>query len=267
MSGMAACMALTMRDLKRFMRQPSRIIAAIGTPVLVWIFAGSGLSRSFVAPVTEGATLASNNPDMQYAYYLVPGMATMVVLFASTMAAITLIQDRTSGFMQSVVAGPAPKWAIAFGKALPCAILATMQGTIVLALAWVLNPSQALVGVPMGIAALALTSLGISGIALALAARIDSVAGFHGVMNLVLLPMWLLSGALFPPEGASTWLAWVVRLNPMTWATDLVGASVGARNGAEPWAWPGTIAFAMLGIALATAAVRRRVVKDGGVRA
>lgn len=266
MSGVAGCIALTQRDLKRFTRQPSRVVAAIGTPILIWIFAGSGLSRSFAPPTPEGAAVAVDGAKA-YAYYLVPGMATMVVLFASTMAAITLIQDRTSGFMQAVVAGPAPKWAMALGKALPNALLATLQGLLVLALAWVLHPAQSLVGVPLGLAALGLTSLGITGVALALAARIDSVAGFHGVMNLVLLPMWLLSGALFPPEGAQPWLGWIVRLNPLTWATDLVGASVGARHTIAPWAWPGTIAFALLGLALATAAVNRRIVRDGGARA
>ncbi|MCA9294382.1 MAG: ABC transporter permease [Phycisphaerales bacterium] len=266
MSGVAGCMALTKRDLVRFVRQPSRVVAAIGTPILIWIFAGSGLSRSFAPPTPEGAAAAVES-SKAYAMYLVPGMATMVVLFASTMAAITLIQDRTSGFMQAVVAGPAPKWAMALGKALPNALLATVQGAVVLGLAWVLNPEHSLVGLPMGLAALALTSLGITGVALALASRIDSVAGFHGVMNLVLLPMWLLSGALFPPQGAQTWLSWIVRLNPMTWATDLVGASVGARHVTEAWAWPGTVAFALLGVALATAAVTRRIVKDGGARA
>ena len=259
------CAALMGRDFTRFVRQPSRLLAAIGTPVLVWLFAGAGLARSFAPPLSGEALPVSD--ERAYAYYLVPGIATMVALFASSMTSITLIQDRASGFMQAVMAGPAPKWAIALGKALPIALLATIQGALVLALAWVLNPGQSIAGAPLAIAALGLTALGVSGVALAFAARIDSVSGFHGVMNLVLLPMWLLSGALFPPEGADTWLRWVVMVNPLTWATDLIGVAVGAREAAAPWAWPGAIAFAAAGLAAATAAVTRRIVKDGGRRA
>jgi ABC-2 type transport system permease protein len=139
-----------------------------------------------------------------------------------------------------------------------------------------------LVGVPLTpvgfvLSLLALTSiaLGIGGIGLALAWKIDSVQGFHGVMNLVLMPMWLLSGAVFPLTGSAGWMSWIMRLNPLTWGSEALRWSLAGGPGAEgasglipAWAaWAGAACFAAAGVAMAAAQIdrrRRRNIGAGG---
>ena len=258
--GPGAFLALLRREVVRFLRQPSRVVGAIGTAVLIWLVLGSGFAGSFVAGAPQGTAGENGAASLPYAAYLVPGMASMVVLFTAIVAAISLIDDRHAGFLQSVMVSPAPVWAVVGSKVAGCALLAVGQGVLVL----IASP---LVGVPLTpvgfvLALLALTSiaLGIGGIGLALAWKIDSVQGFHGVMNLVLMPMWLLSGAFFPVASAAGWLSWVMLLNPLTWATEaLRGALLHEGSGGMPMAaaWIGAAAFAALGVALPWAVIRR----------
>lgn len=119
--------------------------------------------------------------------------------------------------MQAVLASPAQRLAIVFGKVAGSTVLATAQGLLFLLLA-------PLSGVPLtllsffGVAGmLLLVALGLSGFGLLMAWPLDSTQGFHAVMNLLLMPMWFLSGALFPASGAASWIAWLVHLNPLTY--------------------------------------------------
>lgn len=205
--GLPALLWLTKRELVRFARQPSRIIAAIGTPMLLWLFFGAGLSGSF-------AQVGSSSYG-----YLLPGMATLTVMFSSIFAAMSLIEDRRAGFLQSVLASPAPRWAIVGAKVAGGSIVAAAQGVLLLLLAPVAGLPVSLSGLLLAAAALFAISVAINGLGLAAAWRIDSTQGFHGVMNLVLMPMWMLSAALFPFASAAVWLKVLMLLNPLYWPT------------------------------------------------
>lgn len=257
-SALPALAALFRREIVRFLRQPSRIVAAIGTAALLWIVLGSGFAGSFqMAPAAETAHTTPGAAAVSYSAYLVPGMAAMVVLFASIVAAISLIDDRHAGLLQGVLVSPAPAWAMVGAKVGGCAVLALAQGMLVLVAAPLAGVTLTPMGLLLAAAALACIALGIAGLGLALAWWIDSVQGFHGVMNLVLMPMWLLSGAFFPVESAAGWLGWVMRLNPLTWPTEALRSALLSGGPGAPAAWLGAIAFAAAGAALPWLVIRR----------
>lgn len=249
----ASLRALIGREFVRVLRQPTRIVATLGTAALFWLLAASGFGDSLQLP--DGASGS-------YAAYLLPGIALIVVLFGTIFGAITLIQDRHSGFLQSVLVSPVPLWVVAVSKLLPAAILATLQGLIVLSGIFVLDSAPSLGGFILSCLALFAGAIGVLAVGLALAWRIDSIAGFHGVMNLVLLPGWLLSGALFPQESAATWLGTLMLANPLLWINRSIGGALGTvpPGGALPWII--TLLFPLLATLALLATVRR----SGGLR-
>jgi ABC-2 type transport system permease protein len=202
------------RELTRFLRQPSRIAGAVATPLLFWLFMGSGLSGSFRLP--------GGSAGHSYLEYFFPGTIVLVLLFAAIFSNISVIEDRHEGFLQGVLVAPVSRTALVAGKVLGGATLAWLQGVIFLILAPFsgihLTAASALeaAGV-LALLAITLTSLGFF-----FAWKLDSVQGFHGIMNVVLMPMWLLSGAFFPLSGAPRWLSVLMRLNPLTYGVELL---------------------------------------------
>lgn len=201
--------SLFRREIVRFLRQRGRVIGALGTPVLFWLVLGSGFGGSMSGAGTRAGA--------GYLTYFFPGMLDMVVLFTAIFASISIIQDRTEGFLQGVLAAPVSRLAIVLGKVLGGAALGLGQGMILLALA-------PLAGLPLGIVqaaqacgVMALTAVALSALGFLFAWGTDSVQGFHAIMNLVLFPMWMLSGAFFPEAGAALWLKWIMRINPLTY--------------------------------------------------
>lgn len=252
--GIPGAIVLTRRELVRIVRQPSRLTASIATPLLVWVLLGSGFAESFRSPVADAPAEAAD-----YGSYLLPGMLTMTVLFSSIFGAMSLIEDRHEGFLQSVLVSPAPRWAIAASKLFGSALIATAQATVLLPAAFILGHGIGLPGFGLAVAGLLCTAIGIAGIGLAAAWWVDSSQGFHGVMNLVLLPMWLLSGSVFPLEGASGWMKILMMANPVTWCTKALHASLGQGTGDPSVAWAVTILFACFGVGLGWVTLGRGV--------
>lgn len=215
-SGVAMMWVIARREWTRFLRQPSRIVAAIGTPLILWVFMGAGFARSFSPPTT---TVGADASDLAYAAYLLPGMITLVAMFTAIFSSISIIEDRREGWLRSVMVSPVPRWAIAGGKILGGAAIAFLQAGILLVFLPLLNLWPGFGWLLLVLAMLAVTSLAMTGIGVAFAWRSESVQGFHAVMNLVLMPMWLLSGAFFPPEGSNVVLRWVMYANPLTWCS------------------------------------------------
>ncbi|MCC7421563.1 MAG: ABC transporter permease [Planctomycetaceae bacterium] len=211
---------LAVRELVRFFRQRTRIVGALGQPILFWILFGAGLSGSFRAPdwVPEGRA-------MSYQEYFFPGVAVMIVMFTAIFSTISIIEDRREGFLQGVLAAPVPRISIVFGKLCGGAALAVLQAFLFLALgpalSWVglappmetgMTVSSALAtGAFLTLLAFCLTALGYL-----IAWPLDSTQGFHAIMSVFLMPMWLLSGSFFPVASGG-WLSWVMRANPLTY--------------------------------------------------
>ena len=209
MNGLLAVYTLWNREIVRFLRQPSRLLSAIGTPLIFWLLIGSGLTASFRLP--------GGPESMTFLEYFFPGTLVLLVLFASIFANISVIEDRHEGFLQGVLVAPVSSSAIVLGKVLGAASLAWLQGALFLVLAPAagLRPgAMALLGT---IGVLALLALGLTALGFVMAWKVDSTQGFHAVMNLLLIPMWMLSGAFFPLTGAPVWLSVMMRLNPLTY--------------------------------------------------
>lgn len=260
--------SLASREIIRFFRQPNRVIGALAQPILFWLLFGAGLQRTFALSEASGG--------QSFLTYYYPGTLVLMLLFTAIFSTISVIEDRKEGFLQAVLVAPIPRWSMVLGKVLGGAILATIQALVFLLLAFTLRIDTSAWALCQLVALIFVTGIALTALGLIIAWPMDSTQGFHAIMNLLLMPMWLLSGAFFPippPSGGESpgqlVLHWIMRLNPLSYA---VG---GVRNllfaAAPPdafWAptlpvcWAITAAFAAAGCAGAWWVAGRRVRGD-----
>src|SRR5262249_39522214 len=136
--------------------------------------------------------------------------------------------------LQGVLVAPVSRASIVLGTVLGGALVATIQGAIFLLLMPLAHLHASLIGMIGALIVLFIIAIGLTAMGFIFAWRMDSVAGFHGVMNLLLMPMWVLSGAFFPPSGAHPWLALIVRLNPLSYSLDAVRGLLSGGRMATP---------------------------------
>ncbi|MFN0149792.1 MAG: ABC transporter permease [bacterium] len=249
--------SLWWREIIRFLRQRSRVTGSLLQPLLFWLLLGAGLGGSFRP---QGG--ATNADYLEYAY---TGTLVLIVLFTAIFSTISVIEDRREGFLQAVLVAPVSRSTIVLGKVLGGTTLAVGEALLFLALAPLIGVSLSL-GVVLRIAAL-LTAIGFALTALGfiISWRLDTTAGFHAIMNLLLLPMWLLSGAFFPANGSMKALAYLMAANPLTYG---VAALRRLLHSGNPGALAGvpsmqtsiivTIAFAVVMFAAAVVTARKR---------
>jgi ABC-2 type transport system permease protein len=206
---------LCQRELVRFFRQKNRVFGALGQPIIFWLLFGAGLGGARVGNDSAGGKL-------DYAHFF-PGTVVMIILFTAIFATISIIEDRREGFLQGVLVAPVPRWAMVMGKVLGGAAIAMLQGIVFLFLGWITGAvggpqiiEPTLLGVAGAVLLMAVISIALTSLGFLIAWRMDSTQGFHAIMSVFLLPMWLLSGAFFPMDVAG-WLGWIVRLNPLTY--------------------------------------------------
>lgn len=223
---------LWQREIVRFYRQKSRVIGALVPPVIFWFLIGSGLGGSFRHEPGAYASAGVN-----YLQYFYPGTVVMIVLFTAIFSTISVIEDRREGFLQSVLAAPVSRSSIALGKILGGATLSFLQGMAFLLLAPAMGVPFSVPSALVTAAMLFLIAFGLTGLGFLIAWKMDSSQGFHAVMNLFLMPMWFLSGALFPLESAPDWLRWTMMLNPLTYGLSFLRYGLYARD------WDGIHAF------------------------
>lgn len=222
--------ALWHREMVLFLRQKNRVASALLTPALLWIGLGAGLNQSMTVGGGEmgreaasglaasgGVASGVTSGGGGYMAYFFPGMLSMIVMFTAVFSAISIIEDRREGFMQGVLVAPVPRLSIVLGKVFGGASLGLVQACIFL-LIWPLVggfpgwPAEAAAVGVLAVTALAMTAMG-----LCIAWPMDSTAGFHAIMMLLLMPMWFLSGAVFPVSTAMPWLRVLMWLNPLTY--------------------------------------------------
>ncbi|MBF0190189.1 MAG: ABC transporter permease [Magnetococcales bacterium] len=206
-------LSLAKRELVRFFRQPHRVVGSLAQPLLIWAFLGAGFSPSFRAPGME---------HLSYAEYFYPGVLLMLMLFAGIFSTITLIEDRAQGLMQGVLASPAPRMAIVLGKVAGGIAIAMLQAAPLLLAAPFLGIPLEWSGLAWILFGFLVSCLGFTALGFLIAWNMDSTAGFHAVMSILLMPMWMLSGALFPLDHAPTWLWALMTVNPVTHALTLI---------------------------------------------
>ena len=202
--------SLWRREIVRFYRQKSRVVGVIASPLLFWLVIGSGFGSSF----------RSGAGDQSYLQYFFSGSLLMIVLFTSIFTMMSVIEDRDRGFLSSVLVAPVHRSAIVMGKVLGGTTLSAIQGLIFLVFAPAVGVHFTLESFLIVVVSVFLMAFSLTGLGFALAWRMESAQAFHAIVNLFLIPLWLLSGALFPVNRASGWIAWVMRLNPLTYGLD-----------------------------------------------
>lgn len=213
---MLPAFTLWWREIVRFYRQTGRVVGVLASPLVFWVVLGSGFGTSF-----RSGSATGQNHYLDYSY---PGILILIVLFTSIFTMMSVIEDRKEGFLLSVLVAPVPRTSIVLGKVLGGTTLATIQGMIFLIFAPFagvhINPVQVLlVAVVVFLVSFSLTALGF-----AIAWPMDSSQAFHAIVNLFLIPLWLISGALFPLSGASGWIRIIMRLNPLTYGVEALRA-------------------------------------------
>lgn len=244
--------ALWAREMLRLRREKSRWFGVVLQPLLFWAILGGGLRSYFTAGSGEGG-------EVDYMTWFFPGILMMIVLFTTIFATISVIEDRQSGFLQGVLVAPGSRVALVLGKVAGVTTLVGIQLTVFLAVA-------PLGGVDLGavrwlyLAAVVVTSsVALTAANLVLAWRSSSAGAYHAVMGVVTLPLWVVSGAMFPVGDGALGVA--MRFNPMTYmVTGAREAMGGALIGWSPGAVPvlaALIAFATGAVLLAARACRR----------
>lgn len=250
--------ALVGRDLRRFFRQRSRIVGSVAQPLILWAVLGAGLGASFRAAGAGGVS---------YLQYFYPGTMVLTVLFTAIFSTISVIEDRHHGFLQAVLVAPVSRTALVLGKTLGGVTIALLQAAALVALAPLAGFSLGAMSWPTLAAALFFSALGFTALGFAVAWWIDSTQGYHAVMSVALIPLWMLSGAMFPASGAHRVVHMMMAANPMTYAVSGVRRGL-YGDGLPAGLIPGssspaleigvTLAFAVAAIAAAAALCRRR---------
>jgi ABC-2 type transport system permease protein len=251
---LATAHVLWKRDLVRFFRQPSRLAGALGQPIIFWFVIGSGMASTFHLPGTS----------IGYLQFFYPGVVVMVLLFAAIFTTVSVIEDRHQGFLQAVLTAPGSRGALVLGKALGSASVALSQAALFLVLAPAAGFPLLEVNWLLLFATLALAGVGLAALGLAVAWAIDNVQGYHAIQMTLLVPLWVVSGAMFPASDEHPALAAVMRVNPVAYAVSATRRALagplapGALGGsaARDLAVVGLFALAALGLAMLAA--RRR---------
>ena len=204
-----AVYVIVAREYKKFIREKSRLFSAIARPLL-WLFlVGGGMSR--LVPAEEGVT---------YTQFIFPGILGMTILFSSIFSSISIIWDKEFGFMKEILVAPVSRFSVVVGKAMSGTLLSTTQAVIILTLFPFVGLKLGLVQIIGIIAVSAVLSFAIAAFGILLASFYDSYESFSVIMNFIVMPMFFLSGAMYPVKLLPPVLQILTKLNPLTYGID-----------------------------------------------
>jgi ABC-2 type transport system permease protein len=207
---MSAIYVMWKREVLRFLRSKSRIVGSLGQPILFLVALGYGLGPVFSA-AGQG----------NYLDFLAPGIIGMTIIFTSVFNGMQIIWDRQFGFLKETMVAPVSRLSIMFGRTLGGATVATAQGTLVLIIAAIAGfRPVSWTGVIPAIGVMLLIALVFSAIGMTVASKLDDMQGFQLIMNFLIMPLFFLSGALFPLSNAPAALLWVARFDPLSYGVD-----------------------------------------------
>ncbi len=205
-----------LRQLKRFIRSRSRIFASLGQPLLYFVAMGYGFG-----PIFQKA--GGGN----YIQFLAPGIIAMTVLMTSMFTGIEVIWDRQFGFLKETLVAPVPRWTIMLGRTIGGATVASIQGVVVALMATIFGfRPQHLALLPAALGFMFLTALLFTAFGTAIASRMQDMQAFPLIMNFLVMPMFFLSGALFPLQGLPSAISAVANLNPLSYGVDALRATL-----------------------------------------
>ncbi len=220
---LGAVYTLWLRDMIHFFRERSRVVGALLQPLLMWAVIGSGIGSTFAPRGVSGG--------FSYLQFMYPGIIGMTILFTAIFSTISVIADRDRGFLREILVSPVGVGSIVLAKVLAGTAMALLQGVILLVLAPAIGLVPTVSSALVAVVAMAAMAFGLTALGLAIAWRARSTQGFHMVMNFLLLPMWLLSGSVFPAGGVPAPLHLLMRLNPLTYGVETVRLALAGPTG------------------------------------
>ncbi len=207
---MGAIYILWLRQLKRYFRSKARIVGSLGQPLLFLLALGYGFG-----PIFEKAGQGS------YIQFLAPGIVAMSIIFTALFSGIEIIWDKQFGFLKETLVAPVSRLKIMIGRTLGGATVAIMQGIIVLAISLIVGfRPVSWVLVPVSLVVMALIALLFTALGTAIASKLDDMQGFQLIMNFLIMPLFFLSGALFPLNQMPPALLLVAKLDPLSYGVD-----------------------------------------------
>jgi ABC-2 type transport system permease protein len=207
---MKAIYILWLREMKRYFRSPAQIVAGLGQPMLYLLALGFGLGPVF-----------AKSGHGSYVQFLAPGVVGMTLLFSGAFSGIGLIWDKQFGFLKETLVAPVPRMHVMIGRTLGSATVSTMQGCLVLvACAIVGFRPTTLLAIPGLLLTMALISIVFCAFGTTIGSRLESMQAFPLVMNFLMMPLFFLSGALYPLDGLPVALKAVTTVNPLSYGVD-----------------------------------------------
>ena len=213
---MNAIYILWLREVKKYGRSRVQIIASLGQPLLYLLVLGFGLG-----PVYQKAGGGS------YLQFMAPGIVGMAVLFTSVFSGIALLWDRQFGFLKETLVAPVPRVYVMIGRTLGGATVAMLQGTLIVVVCLIAGfRPVSLLGIPLGFAFMALIAIVFAALGTSIGSSLQDMQGFQLIMNFLVLPIFFLSGALFPLNNLPKALSFVTKLDPLSYGVDGLRAAL-----------------------------------------
>jgi len=207
---MSAIYALWLRELRRYVRSRTQIVASLGQPILYLVALGFGLG-----PVFQKAGQGN------YVQFVAPGIISMTILFSSVFSGMGLLWDRQFGFLKETLVAPVPRIHVMLGKTLGAATVAVIQGLLVAAVCFVAGFRVADIrAIPAALLFMCLIGCLFSALGTAIGSTLQNIQGFQLVMNFLVMPIFFLSGALYPLNNLPKALSLVTRLDPLAYGVD-----------------------------------------------
>lgn len=216
----SAVYTIWLRNIKRYLRSKSRIIGSLVQPLLFFLALGFGL----------GAAISGPSGGASYLKFIAPGIVAMSILFTSIFSGIQIIWDKQFGFLKETLVAPVSRTSIMLGQTIGGASTALIQGLFMLILTIIIGGISFTPGILIALVFMILIGLAFTSMGIAIASRMEDMQGFQLIMNFVVMPVFFLSGALFPINSLPTALKAIVYLNPLSYGVDgmrygLLGAS------------------------------------------
>lgn len=204
-----AIYVIVSREFKKFLREKSRLISTIARPLIWLLLVGGGMSR-----------LVRTDTGVSYMQFIFPGIIGMTILFSSIFSSISIIWDKEFGFMKEILVAPVSRLSVVIGKALSGTLISVLQAAVILLFAPFLGFSLNAPAILSTLVIAALLAFCISSLGIVIATFYESFESFSVIMNFIVMPMFFLSGALYPVSKLPEILKLVTRINPLTYGID-----------------------------------------------
>lgn len=213
---------ISVREFKKFLREKSRLFSSLARP-LIWLFlVGGGLSR-----------IVPTGGNITYLQFFFPGIIGMTILFSSIFSAISIIWDKEFGYMKEILVAPVSRTSIVVGKAVSGSIVSTIQATLVLLLFPVVGLKLSLLSIIAAVMLSFIISFSIASIGILIATFYESFESFSIIMNFIVMPMFFLSGAMYPLKKLPAFFKIIAYINPLTYGIDALKNVIISKNAGD----------------------------------